>query len=79
MIEHTTRAFDADLQELARKIGDMGRLDDEQIAAAIEALVKCDTALARRVIAADDRVDALQREHRGKGDYYHRAAAADGG
>jgi len=43
-------------------IADMGRLDDEQIADATEALMKRDTALARRVIAADDRVDALQRE-----------------
>jgi phosphate transport system protein len=62
MAEHTTRAFDADLQELARKIADMGRLDDEQIASATEALMKRDTVLARRVISADDRVDALQRE-----------------
>ena len=62
MIEHTTRAFDADLQELAHKIAEMGRLDAEQMADAIDALVKRDTALAKRVIAADDRVDALQRQ-----------------
>lgn len=62
MIEHTTRAFDTDLEVLARKIVDMGRLDDEQIATATEALVRYDTALARRVIVADDRVDALQRD-----------------
>jgi phosphate transport system protein len=62
MIEHTIRAFDADLQELARKITEMGRLDDEQIAAATEALVKRDKALAERVIAGDDQIDALQRE-----------------
>ena len=62
MIEHTTRAFDTDLEGLARKIVDMGRLDDEQIATATEALVRYDTALARRVIVADDRVDALQRD-----------------
>ena len=62
MIVHTTRAFDTALQELVRKIVDMGRLDDEQIAAATDALVKCDTALASRVIEADDRVDALQRD-----------------
>ena len=62
MIEHTTRAFDSDLHELARKIAEMGRLDGEQIADAIDALAKRDTALAKRVIAADDRVDALQRE-----------------
>jgi phosphate transport system protein len=62
MIEHTTRAFDADLRELARKIAEMGRLDGEQIADAIDALAKRDTALAKRVIAADDRIDALQHE-----------------
>jgi len=62
VIEHTTRAFDSDLHELARKIAEMGRLDGEQIADAIDALAKRDTALAKRVIAADDQVDALQRE-----------------
>ena len=62
MIEHTTRAFDADLQELAHKIAEMGRLDGEQMAEAIDALVKRDTTLAKRVIAADDRVDELQRQ-----------------
>ena len=35
MIEHTTRAFNSDLHELARKIAEMGRLDGEQIADAI--------------------------------------------
>ncbi len=60
MIVHTIQAFDADLQE--RKIAEMGRLDDQQIADAAEALIKRDTALARRVISADDRVNALQRD-----------------
>lgn len=62
MVNHTARAFDADLDELARKIGAMGRLDDEQIGSAIEALTKRDTALAGQVIAVDDQVDALQNE-----------------
>jgi phosphate transport system protein len=62
MIEHTARAFDADLQELVKKVAEMGRLDDEQIAGATEALTKRDTALARRIVLADDRVDALQRD-----------------
>ncbi|HEY4720876.1 MAG TPA: phosphate signaling complex protein PhoU [Anaerolineae bacterium] len=62
MIKHTIRAFDADLQELASKIAEMGRLDDEQIALATDAFVKSDDTLARRVIIADDRIDALQRE-----------------
>ena len=62
MIEHTARAFDTDLQELAGKVAEMGRLDDEQIAAAIAALVEQDTALAKQVAAADDQIDALRRE-----------------
>ena len=62
MIEHTARAFDADLQGLVKRIAEMGRLDDEQIAGATEALTKRDTTLARRIISADDRVDALQRD-----------------
>ena len=61
MIEHTTRAFDTELRELARKIAEMGRLDGEQITAALGALVKRGIALAKRVIATDDQVDALQR------------------
>jgi len=61
MIEHTTRAFDADLRELALKIVEMGRRDEEQITNAFEALAKRDVALAKRVIAQDDQVDTLQR------------------
>jgi phosphate transport system protein len=62
MTEHTTRAFDADLHGLALKIAEMSRLDETQIRQSIEALVKRDMALADGVIAAKDRVDALQRE-----------------
>jgi len=61
MIDHTIRAFDTDLQELAGKIAEMARLDGEQIADAIDALVKRDTNLAERVMARDDSIDALQR------------------
>jgi phosphate transport system protein len=61
MIDHTIRAFDTDLQELARKIAEMGGRDREQITDAIDALVKRDTTLAKHVIATDDQVDALQR------------------
>jgi phosphate transport system protein len=60
MVNHTIRAFDTDLEELAGKIAEMGRLDGEQITDAIDALVKRDTGLAERVIATDDRIDALQ-------------------
>jgi phosphate transport system protein len=62
MVEHTTRIFDAELEALTHKILEMGHLDDEQIANAVEALLKRDTALAKRVMVMDDQIDALQRE-----------------
>jgi len=62
MVDHTTHAFDSDLQELAKRVLDMGRSDDEQIAKAMDALSKRDATLARRVIAADDLIDARQHE-----------------
>ena len=62
MVEHTIRAFDTDLHQLAGKIAEMGRLDAEQIGDAIEALIKRDAGLAKRVIPKDTRVDDLQRE-----------------
>lgn len=55
------RAFDADLRAIESMIADMGRLNDDQIAAVIDALVTRDIALARHVIASDDQIDALQR------------------
>jgi phosphate transport system protein len=62
MTEHTVKAFDQELQDLVRKISEMGRLAEKQIAGAIAALSAHDVELARRVIAADPRLDALQRE-----------------
>ena len=61
MVDHTIRAFDTTCGSLRAKLLEMGRLDGEQIADAITALVKRDTARAERVIATDDRVDELQR------------------
>jgi phosphate transport system protein len=62
MMEHTIRAFDADLQELARMIAEMGGLAERQIGDALDALNRLDTALAQGVVVADARIDALQRE-----------------
>src|SRR5467141_2388333 len=62
MSEHTAKAFDADLQELARKVAEMGGLAEKEIADAVDALAKRDTAVAQRVMAADITTDALQRE-----------------
>jgi len=60
--DHTTKAFDADLQEITRKVAEMGGLAERQIADAVQALVDRDSELAERVIATDPMIDALQHE-----------------
>ena len=62
MTEHTIKAFDADLQELARMIAEMGGLAERQIGDAVDALNRRDAVLAQSVIATDTRIDNLQRE-----------------
>ena len=79
MNEHTAKAFDVDLQELTRKVAEMGGLAEKQIADAIGALTRRDTELAKRVVAADPAIDALQREIEEKADPHHRPPPADGG
>jgi phosphate transport system protein len=62
MSEHTIKAFDNDLQELARKVAEMGGLAEKQVADAVAALAKRDSALAQRVVMLDSTIDSLQRE-----------------
>jgi phosphate transport system protein len=62
MSEHIHRAFDADLQELSRMVAEMGGLAEKEIADAVDALAKRDSALAQRVMNDDRATDALQRE-----------------
>lgn len=62
MSEHTAKAFDVDLQELSRKVAEMGGLAEKEVADAIDALAKHDTALAQRVMATDLSTDLLQHE-----------------
>lgn len=62
MNEHTAKAFDTDLQELTRKVSEMGGLAEREIADAIQALTRRDSELAKRVVASDPTIDALQRE-----------------
>ena len=61
-IDHTAKAFDTDLQEIMRKVAEMGGLAERQIADATRALVERDTELAERVIATDPTIDAMQHE-----------------
>jgi phosphate transport system protein len=60
--EHTMKAFDADLQDLARMVAEMGGLAEQQISDAIDALDRRDAVLAQQVITSDGQIDALQRE-----------------
>ena len=62
MNEHTAKAFDHDLRELTRKVAEMGGLAEKEVSDAVAALVRRDTDLARRVVATDATIDALQRE-----------------
>jgi phosphate transport system protein len=59
---HTVRAFDSDLQEIVRKVAEMGGLAEKQITDAIHALLDRDTELAEHVIATDPAIDAMQHE-----------------
>jgi phosphate transport system protein len=60
--DHILKAFDADLQDLRRRISEMGGIAEKMLVDGITALVRKDTALAQSVIAADGRLDILQRE-----------------
>jgi phosphate transport system protein len=62
MTDHTAKAFDVDLQDLARMVAEMGGLAEKLVADSVDALAKRDTALAQRITVADANIDALQRE-----------------
>jgi phosphate transport system protein len=61
-VDHTAKAFDTDLQEITRKVAEMGGMAERQIADATRALVERDTDLAEQVIATDPVIDAMQHE-----------------
>src|ERR1700722_14220680 len=59
--EHTAKAFDSDLQELTRLVAEMGGLDERMIVDAVDALIRRDVALGRRVGGADVASNNLRR------------------
>jgi len=67
MTDHTTKAFDADLQEISRMVAEMGGLAEKQVAESVDALAKRDVTLAQDVSAGDKSIDNLQREIEEKG------------
>jgi phosphate transport system protein len=60
--DHTTKAFDSDLQEIMRKVAEMGGLAEKQIADAVQALLERDAELAEHVIATDPTIDGMQQD-----------------
>ena len=62
MSEHIVRAYDKELDELERRIAEMGGIAEKMVIEAMDALANADTVLAHQVIATDPRLDALQRE-----------------
>src|ERR1700757_597526 len=59
--EHTAKAFDSDLQELTRLVAEMGGLAERMIVESVDALIRRDVALGKRVVIADAEIDNLQR------------------
>ena len=62
MSEHTVKAFTEQLETLAAAVSQMGGLAEAQLANAIEAIGRRDTALAESAVGGDKDVDALQQQ-----------------
>ncbi len=61
-VDHTAKAFDTDLQEITRKVAEMGGLAERQISDSMQALMERDIDLAEHVISTDPSIDALQHD-----------------
>ena len=59
---HIVTAFDEELSELRKLIAQMGGLAEDQFGKSIEALSRSDKKLADLVIAADDKMDKLEKD-----------------
>jgi len=59
---HIVSAYDEDLKFLTGRVAAMGGMAERMIENSISALVHNDAPLAQKVIAADDELDAAQRE-----------------
>ena len=60
--DHTVKVFDADLAKLTQRVAEMGGLAEKQVLDAMDALIRQDSVLARRVVAADPTIDLFQRQ-----------------
>jgi phosphate transport system protein len=60
--EHTSKQFDAELEEVRAQVLQMGGLVEKQVKEAVESLLSGDVAQMDHVIANDHRVNALEVE-----------------
>jgi len=61
-MEHTVRAYDAELDTITSELARMGGLAEAEVADAIRAIANRDLALAAAVISRDARLDALETD-----------------
>jgi phosphate transport system protein len=61
MTEHTVKAFTEQLEALANAVAQMGGLAETQLANAVSAIAKRDSAAAEAAIGTDERVDTIQQ------------------
>ena len=62
MTEHTVKAFTDQLEALASTVAQMGGLAEAQLADAIDAIARRDSARAESVVGGDKRIDELQQQ-----------------
>ncbi len=62
MSEHTVKAFTEKLDALATSVAAMGGMAEAQLASAVEAIAKRDSARAEKAVGGDKRIDELQME-----------------
>src|ERR1700712_3240040 len=62
MTDHTVKSFTEQLETLATLVAQMGGLAEAQMAAAIEAIARRDSAAAESALGGDARIDEIQQE-----------------
>jgi phosphate transport system protein len=60
--DHIVKSYDQEITLLTRRVLEMGGLVEQQIASAIDALVKRDVAAAAEVVGLDDQLDRMEEE-----------------
>jgi len=62
MTDHTVKSFGEQLETLSALVAQMGGLTEAQLASAIEAISRRDSAAAERAVGGDARIDEMQAQ-----------------